>query len=101
MDYRATVINSLTAGYPEAAHLPVYFDTDHEVLDAALAIIGMRPPEMARVLRIRNTLCLEEVEAAEACLDDKEGAANWTVVGPSKALAFDAEGNLPPVYSTA
>src|SRR5262245_21626094 len=45
MDYRATVINCLTAGYPEGATLPVHFDTDREVLDAALAIIGTRAAE--------------------------------------------------------
>ena len=42
MNYEATVINCLTAGYPEGANLPVHFDTDREVIDAALAIIGTR-----------------------------------------------------------
>src|SRR5207302_1394183 len=43
MDYRATVINCMTAGYPEGANLPVHFDTDREAVDAALSIIGTRP----------------------------------------------------------
>src|SRR5215468_5642882 len=68
MNHRATVINCLTAGYPEGAFIPVHFETDREVLDAALAIVGMRRPEEARVMRIRNTLCLEELEISEACL---------------------------------
>src|SRR2546429_3530010 len=59
MNYRATVINCLTAGYPEGANLPVYFDSDREVIDAALAIIGTREPEDARIMRIRDTLTLE------------------------------------------
>jgi hypothetical protein len=42
MNYRATVINCLTAGYPEGANVPVYFDSDREVVDAALAIAGTR-----------------------------------------------------------
>src|SRR5205085_12348485 len=56
MNYRATVLNCRTAGSPDGASLPVHFETDREVIDAALAIIGTRPPEEARVLRIRNTL---------------------------------------------
>jgi hypothetical protein len=97
MDYRATVINCLTAGYPEGANLPVYFDTDREVLDAALAIIGLRQPEDARVMRIRNTLCLEEVEISEPCLEAKERATSFVPVGESYAPRFDQGGNLPAV----
>jgi hypothetical protein len=94
MNYRATVINCLTAGYPEGACLPVHFDTDREVIDAALAIIGTRQPDEARVLRIRNTLCLEEVEVSEPCLEVTEGRTDFTATGAAHALAFDAEGNL-------
>ena len=37
MDYKATVINCLTGGYPAGAFLPVHFDTDREVLEASLS----------------------------------------------------------------
>ncbi len=97
MNYRATVINCLTAGYPEGANLPVHFDSDREVLDAALAIIGTRRPEEARIIRIHNTLCLEEVEVSEPCLAEKDGRSNFRPEGGTFALTFDAEGNLPPL----
>src|SRR5262249_12012471 len=72
MNYKATVINCLTAGYPEGATLPVSFDTDREVLDAALAIIGTRRPEEGRVIRVRNTMDLEEVQVSEPCLAEPD-----------------------------
>ncbi len=97
MDYRATVINCLTAGYPEGAFLPVHFDTDREVIDAALAIIGTRAPEQARILRIRNTMQLEELEVSEACLEEKERQTEFDPIGPPRPLTFDTEGNLPPL----
>ena len=97
MNYRATVINCLTAGYPEGAYLPVQFETDREVLDAALAIIGTRKPEEARVLRIRNTLHLEEVEVSEPCLDVREGRTEFTPIEAARPVALDAQGNLPPL----
>jgi hypothetical protein len=96
MDYRATVINCLTAGHPEGANLPVHFDTDREVLDAALAIAGTRLPEDARVLRIRNTLCLENVEVSEACLDEP-AATTFEATGTANAVVFDKQGNLPEI----
>ena len=94
MNYRATVINCLTAGYPSGAYLPVHFDTDREVLDAALAIIGTRRPEEARILHIRNTLCLEELEVSEPVLGVKERATEFMPEGAGEAVRFDATGNL-------
>jgi hypothetical protein len=95
MNYRATVINCLTAGYPEGAFLPVHFETDREVLDAALAIIGPREPRDARVLRVRNTLALEEIEASEPCLAEPRPCTRFEPVGAAYGVAFDASGNLP------
>src|SRR5262249_60522144 len=92
----APVITCLPAGYPEGANLPVQFATDREVIDAALAIIGTRPAEEARVLRIRNTLSLEEVEVSEPCLA-ANGRGDLTPLGAARPLAFDAQGNLPPL----
>jgi hypothetical protein len=97
MNYRATVINCLTAGYPEGAFLPVHFETDREVLDAALAIIGTRAPEEARLLRIHDTLHLDELEVSEAVLADPEPQTSFTALGQPRPLAFDAAGNLPPL----
>jgi hypothetical protein len=97
MDYRATVINCMTAGYPEGANLPVHFATDREVLDAALSIMGTRLPEEGRIIHIRNTLLLEEVEVSEACLAMTNGRADLTTLGPPHPLAFDAGDNLFPV----
>jgi hypothetical protein len=97
MNYRATVINCLTAGYPEGAYLPVQFETDREVLEAALAIIGTRKPEEARVLRIRNTLHLEEVEVSEPCLGVREGRTEFPPLEAPRPAALDAPGNLAPL----
>jgi hypothetical protein len=95
MNYQATVINCLTAGYPEGANLPVHFDSDREVLDAALAIAGTRPAAAARVMRIKNTLCLEDVEVSEPCLADLPPCGTFRVLGASQPIAFDEQGNLP------
>jgi len=98
MDYRATVINCLTAGYPDGANLPVHLDSDREVLDAALGILGMRPPEKARVMRIRNTMLLENVEVSEACLAELPKMTDFDVLGGPAEMSFDAAGNLPPLH---
>jgi hypothetical protein len=97
MNYKDTVINCLTAGYPEGASLPVHFDTDREAVDAALAIIGTRKPEDGRVMRVRSTLHLEDVQISEACLSEPSRATTFAVVDDGQLLSFDAQGNLPPL----
>jgi hypothetical protein len=95
MNYRATVINCLTAGYPEGAFVPVHFGSDREVLDAALAIIGTRKPEEARLTRIHDTMHLDELDVSEPCLHEPARQTEFTAIGRVRELEFDAAGNLP------
>jgi Lactate racemase N-terminal domain len=95
MNYSATVINCLTSGYPDGANLPVHLDSDRAVIDAALAILGTRKPEDSRILRIRNTLCLEDVEVSEPCLAEPRGPVPFTTLEAARPLTFDGAGNLP------
>ncbi|HEY7424332.1 MAG TPA: lactate racemase domain-containing protein [Gemmataceae bacterium] len=95
MNHRATVINCLTAGYPEGAFIPVHFETDRAVIDAALAIIGTRPPEQARILRIHNTMHLDEMDVSEPCLAEPERQSDFAPLGQPRPLEFDAAGHLP------
>jgi hypothetical protein len=84
----------LTAGYPEGAFTPVHFETDREVLDAALAICGTRGPTEARVMRIRNTLALEEIEISEPCLDLPEKKTQFEPISAAQTMGFDGTGSL-------
>ncbi len=94
MDYHATVLNCLTSGYPEAAKLPVHFASDREVIEAALAILGTRAPQEARIVHIRNTLAVEELEVSEPCLDQAGRQTDFTIEGAPYELSFDARGDL-------
>ncbi len=97
MNYEATVINCMTSGYPEGANLPVHLDSDRQVLDGALSILGIRPADKARVMHIRNTLWLEEVEVSEPCLQELPKMTDFTVMKGPNEVTFDAAGNLAPI----
>src|ERR1019366_3752654 len=97
MDYQATVINCVTSGYPEGANTPVHFASDREVLDAALAIIGTRAMETARIMHIKSTMMLEEVEVSEPCLQELARKTDFDVMKGPYDVAFDANGNLAAV----
>lgn len=97
IDYPATVTNCLAAGDVDGASLPIHFETDREAVDAALAVIGNRRPEEARVIRIRNTQHLEEVEVSEACLREGVRIPELEILGQARPMSFDEAGNLPPI----
>jgi len=101
IDYHTTVLNCLTAANPEAAALPIHYDTDREAIDAALASVGLAPPERSRVVRVLNTLRLDRLLVSEACRDDLAGRGEIEIVEPPHELAFDAAGNLPPLDGSA
>ncbi len=97
IDMKPTLINCITACEPGAAKVPPTYETDREAIETALSCIGLTPPEKARVVRIKNTLLLGEIEASEALLPEIAGRADLTQLGEPAPLAFDAAGRLAPV----
>ena len=67
IDLEATAINTMTGNHPSAGAVPICFDSDRKVLEAALSTCGLVEPPDARVMRIRNTLDVEEILVSEAC----------------------------------
>jgi hypothetical protein len=65
-------------------------ETDREAIEVA---VGETPPEQVRLVRIKNTLHLEELEISEALLPDATKAGLTVVRGP-QPLAFDGTGRL-------
>jgi hypothetical protein len=100
VDVKVTTINALTGGHPAAAAIPVTFDTDREVLEAALPTVGFDEPENARVVQISNTLHLSEVLVSEAYLPEVAGRSDLEILDGPFEMEFDAEGFLLPVAAS-
>jgi hypothetical protein len=96
IDWEPTYINALTACSPGGPKLPAVLDSARDAIGVALACLGLDRPETARVVRIRNTLRLAEVEVSEAYLGELAGRTDLTPHGEPADLAFDADGYLPP-----
>jgi Lactate racemase N-terminal domain len=95
IDPAATYINGLTGLSPESARIPVTLDTDREAVEAALGTIGLVQPEDARIVRIQNTLLLEELEVSEALLPEVKQRDTLEILWGPKPLTFDSAGGLP------
>jgi hypothetical protein len=97
IDWQKTAVNVLTSGAPTAARLPLALATDREAVESALQCIGLTAPEDARLIRIRNTLHLTEIECSEAFLPELRKSPHLEVVGEARPLAFDAAGRIIPL----
>jgi hypothetical protein len=93
IDMKATLINCITACAPWGARIPATYESDREAIETALDCIGLTPPERARVVRIKNTLMLGELEVSEAFAAEVDKRRDLTALG-SAALDFDADGRL-------
>jgi hypothetical protein len=67
-------------------------ETDREAIEVA---VGETPTDQARLVRIKNTLHLEELEISEALLPEAR-KAGLTIAREPHPLAFDATGRLKP-----
>jgi hypothetical protein len=101
MDRRTTTVNALAAVHPAGAMIPIYFESDREAIDAALATVGLVRPVDARIIHIRNTLALAEIEVSETCRNELAGRSDVHVREPARPLAFDDAGNLLPCWAEA
>ena len=96
IDRNATYINSMTGQHVSAASTPMHFPTDREVLDVALQSIGLVEPHEAKILWIRNTLDLGEIEASIRYLDEARQRSGLRVMTDPRPLDVGPDGNLPP-----
>lgn len=94
-DVAATRLNCLVSGHVSAAMPPLDYETDREMLTAALGTIGLVKPKNAKLIWISDTLHLEEVECAETYLDKAKGRDDLEILTEPRVLPFDAAGNLP------
>ena len=97
IDHAVMATNAITAMSPEKGRFPIALETDREAVEAALTTIGAVEPEKARVVHIKNTLQIGELDVSEALLREVEGRKDLVVVDKLGPMSFDGEGNLRPV----
>ncbi len=93
-DLHITRINCLTGGHPSGAMIPVHYETEREGLEAALSTVGLTEPPNTKVLWIRNTLHLAEVECSSVFLDDARGRDDLEILTEPRDIVFDGQGDL-------
>ncbi len=93
IDRKATYLNCLTATFPIRAKIPVYLDTEREVMETMLTCLqGSTPPPQVRLVIIPNTLFLETCYISEALLPELQSNPSIHIEGELESMSFDTQG---------
>ena len=94
MDVNATRVNALTGGYFFEAMLPLDYDTDSDMMHVMLSQVGLVKPLDARMMWIRNTVTVAEVECSTAYFEEAKRRDDLEIISDLRPLPFDATRNL-------
>ncbi len=94
IDWNPTRINSLTASTPAAIRTPVHFATDRECIERIAPTVGRIDLKDVTYGWIRNSLELGLVALSENLRQQIERDPNLEILGESRPMEFDANGNL-------
>lgn len=96
LDLRATYVNAITSGIGgvQRARLPLILPTDVDALCASILSCSNGDPANARVVRIKNTLEIGELDVSESLVAEARAHPRLEVLSEPSPLVFDADGNL-------
>jgi hypothetical protein len=96
IDQKALDMNTITGVCPEVGRIPLTLENDREALDIMIRCVGLVATRKLKIMRIKNTSCLSEIDVSEgyaaalAERNDLETVRGWY------DMEFDDAGNLPP-----
>lgn len=94
IDFEKTYINLFTSKICTGAAMPPYGNSDEDTIKLGI-LTGVHTSRTdARVVRIKNTLCLDEIEVSTAFLDEMRDDPNIELLSAPYELQFNTERNL-------
>lgn len=89
-----TYPNLLTAGFPEPGKMPMLMDNQKLTIQAAIKTASLTDPRQVRMVRIKDTLHLGEIEISEAMIPEAEALSNVEIISEPYELDFNEDGDL-------
>lgn len=93
-DTAQTYPNLLTAGFPEPGKMPMLLDNQKLTIQAAIKTAALTDSSQVRMVRIKDTLHLGEIEISEAMLTEAKALENIEILSEPYELNFNEDGDL-------
>ncbi len=94
LDLEKTSINSLTALTPQAAKIPIAFESDFAAIERMLISLPLRQYREAKIVRIRDTLSVADMEISESLTEEMRSYSHVISLGEAQPMRFDSALNL-------
>lgn len=89
-----TYINAITAAFPPTVRIPMVMRSDNYAIRCAIKTSYCLQPEKLKVVRIKNTLYLNEIFISEGLMEEAIRNPQIEIIGKPEYFEFDKEGNL-------
>jgi len=96
IDMDALNMNTITGVCPEMGKIPLTMKNDLKAVEIAIKCVGLIPKDQLKVMRIKNTALLSEVDVSQAYEAELAKRSDLEVVIGKRTMEFDADGNLLP-----
>ncbi len=94
MDFEQTYANSLTSTVADSIKVPMVLKNDRQVFQACIKCCNITNKKEARIVRIKSTLDLDEIEISETLLEEAKNNPRIEILSEAYDLPFDKDGNL-------
>lgn len=100
LDVPSTYANVITSMNLDGGAIPIVMNNDHDAIALAVKTVVRVKPEDCRIVRIRNTLHLGEIEVSEVMLaETRRQPERFEIAEAPRDVKFDAQGNLAPLLA--
>jgi len=94
IDFTYTFNNVITSTELGGGKIPVFANTDKEAIAVAVRCCNLVEPPDVKIVRINNTLELNEIEVSLPVLEELRGRPDIEIVSEPYPMVFDQEGYL-------
>lgn len=100
-DVASTYANIITSANLDGAAIPLVMNTDRDAIGLAVKTVVRVKPEECRIVRIKNTLHLSEIQVSEPLLElVRRHPERFELASAPAPFAFDPSGTLAPFLRT-
>lgn len=89
MDYKSTIINAITGTFLQRAFIPIIVEDDYEAITLGIDCSRRWDPLNARIVRINNTLNLNEIEVSKSVWNEIKEVENIETISGPYVWQFD------------
>ena len=98
LDVASTYANVITSMNLDGGAIPIVMNNDHDAIALAVKTVVRVKPEDCRIVRIRNTLHLGEIEVSASLIDEvRRQPERFEIAELPRDVKFDPQGNLAPL----